>query len=75
MCWNKPWQYGYDTPNALSSGRAFLYIKHEFVAVSCKKAGSCSLKSCVLDKMADIRLRATEDLVYVKKSVHLDANR
>lgn len=53
----------------------FLYIKHEFVAVSCKKAGSCSLKSCVLDKMADIRLRATEDLVYVKKSVHLDANR
>jgi hypothetical protein len=52
-----------------------LYIKHEFVAVSCKKAGSCSLKSCVLDKMADIRLRATEDLVYVKKSVHLDANR
>ena len=32
MCWNKPWQYGCNRPNALPSGRAFLYIncKNEY---------------------------------------------
>ena len=36
MCWNRPWQYGCNRPNALPSGGAFLYIGTEeiFMPVS-----------------------------------------
>ena len=28
VCWNRPWQYGCNRPNALPSGRAFFVYRH-----------------------------------------------
>ena len=40
MCWNRPWQFGCNRPNALPSGRAFFCIsvrRRHFMSVSYKK--------------------------------------
>lgn len=36
MCWNRPWRYGCNRPNALPSGRAFLYIGTEEIFYVCE---------------------------------------
>jgi putative transcriptional regulator len=39
ICWNRPWQYGCNRPDALPSGRAFLIYQYGgiFMSVSYKK--------------------------------------